>query len=66
MTRFIDTLAHPSHRALAEAIIDGADEASLVAEYGSTRVAEMRRRISDWEKGKKKFIRAVGCATCRA
>ena len=44
--KVIKTINHPNRQVIAEKIFDGVSESELVAEFGSVKVAEIKRIIS--------------------
>lgn len=49
--KVIKTINHPNRQIIAEKIFDGVSEEELISEYGSVKVAEIKRIISA-SKGK--------------
>lgn len=62
--KFIDTLAHPNHKALALALMSGASFSSLIPTYGKTRVQEMSEKIKSWNNGTYTGIKIETCKHC--
>lgn len=60
---FLKLLSHPNHIALATALLSGASHASLIPEYGKTRVQQMAKHIKYYQPGDKS-LRALPCEHC--
>lgn len=61
---FVDTLNHPNHKALANALMSGATYSSLIPIYGKTRVQEMMGRIRGFNAGTYTGIKIETCEHC--
>ena len=64
---FLKTINHPRKIELATGLLNGEDPESFYDDYGSIRVMEMMKMISNYNEDPERYLKSrqiSGCASC--